>query len=379
MVASMQQSRPFFGRIESLRGIGCLAVAAYHMSGLPLHGTQLLPHESWAATGGIQNAIGKLLLALIPGHAALMMFFAISGCVLHVSLQYGPRDLAAAATRFAIARLFRIYPIVIFGTLVAVWALYMQAQLTGAAIAPVAGAGEIVANMLLLKASINSTLWALQVEVLMAPIILMLYFVERAWGTRTLVAIGLVTTALSFSTSWALWPPLSTNLFAFVLGMLIPTVGRQWVAGLSRRAANYALIGSVAVLFAAGPAFGFYSRFAAVFETYAALVLLSVVAFRVDVGGVSFLDLRAFRLLGVSSGSYYVLHMPLLPFLAIAAANVVPAAWSAAAPVVVGPVVILVSLAALVPVCVLSYWLVEANGIALGRRVLQSRRAVAAS
>ena len=161
--------------------------------------------------------------------------------------------------------------------------------------------------------------------------------------------------------------------------MLIPTLGRQWVAGLSRRAANCALIGSVVVLFAAGPIFGFYSRFAALFETYAALVLLSVVAFRVDVGGVSFLDRRAFRLLGVSSGSYYVLHMPLLPFLVLAAANVVPPAWSAEAPVLVGVAVILVSLAALAPVCMLSYWLIEANGIAVGRRVLQSRRVVAAS
>ena len=68
--------------------------------------------------------------------------------------------------------------------------LQLQAQLAGAAVVPVAGLGEIVANMVLLKASINSTLWALQVEVLMAPIILLLFFVERAWGTRTLLAIG---------------------------------------------------------------------------------------------------------------------------------------------------------------------------------------------
>jgi peptidoglycan/LPS O-acetylase OafA/YrhL len=365
-VSSEPEPRPFFGRVESLRGIGCLAVAAYHMSGWPFHGYLLLPLQPWPAAGGAQNAIGKVVLELIPGHAALMMFFAISGCVLHVSLQYGPQNFWPAARRFTVARVFRIYPIVIFGTLVATWALGGQV-----AAEPMPDFAEVVANMLLLKASVNSTLWALQVEVLMAPIIMLLYFVERSSGTRTLLLIGLLTTALSFHNHWALWPPLSNNLYAFALGMLIPTLGRRWVARLSRRAANYTFIGSVVVLFAAGPAFGFYSRWAALFETYAALSLLSIVAFRADVRGAVFLDRRALRLLGVSSGSYYVLHMPLLPFAAFVAAFIVPEAWSIRAPVLVGAVVIVASLGALAPICFLSYRLVEASGIALGRRVLQ--------
>ena len=32
---SMEQ-RPFFGRVESLRGIGAMAVAAYHFAGMAL-------------------------------------------------------------------------------------------------------------------------------------------------------------------------------------------------------------------------------------------------------------------------------------------------------------------------------------------------------
>ena len=46
----------------------------------------------------------------------------------------------------------------------------------------------LLANMLLLDASLNGTLWALQLEVLMAPIIVLFYFLERSYGTRVLVA-----------------------------------------------------------------------------------------------------------------------------------------------------------------------------------------------
>jgi len=87
--------------------------------------------------------------------------------------------------------------------------------------------------MLLLDSSINGVYWALQVEVLMAPIILLLYFVDRSYGTRPLIFIAVAATALSFSKHWAVWPPLSNNLYAFVIGMLVPTTGRKWVAALT--------------------------------------------------------------------------------------------------------------------------------------------------
>jgi len=89
--------------------LGCLAVAAYHASGWWLNGSQLLPHEPWNGVGASQNTAGRIALALIPGHAALMMFFAISGCVLYVSLQYGPQDVRAASRRFFVARILQYF------------------------------------------------------------------------------------------------------------------------------------------------------------------------------------------------------------------------------------------------------------------------------
>src|SRR5882672_580490 len=98
--AGAADARPFFTRVESLRGVGAVAIAAYHLSGFSIHGASLLPHRPWPGIGPAQNAVGAVILNLIPGHAALMMFFAISGLVLRVSLQHGPQEHGPAALRF---------------------------------------------------------------------------------------------------------------------------------------------------------------------------------------------------------------------------------------------------------------------------------------
>src|SRR5262249_22205434 len=82
--------RPFFGRVESLRGLGALAVAAFHIASWNLHGHPLLP--DLAKCEPLRSVFRRGDVRLIPGHAALMMFFVISGFVLRISLAYGPRQ-----------------------------------------------------------------------------------------------------------------------------------------------------------------------------------------------------------------------------------------------------------------------------------------------
>ena len=367
----LQSQRPFFSRVESLRGLGAMLVAGYHISGVPLHGVQLLPHVPWQGAGAIENAIGRLGLALMTGHAAVMLFFVISGFVLRTSLQHGPQDLGGATLRFLVARIFRIYPIVMFGTVVAALANGWELPPSSGQAGPLS-LSTFVANLLLLDVSLNSTLWAIRVELLMVPAILLLYFLERSHGSRALVAIALVTTILSFNSQWALWPPLSRNLFAFVLGMLIPTLGRKIVSDLSRTAANRWALAAGLALVLPGSLLGFYAQISAVIEAYAAMLLLSLVAYRLDLRGFGLLDARPLRLLGLASGSYYVLHSAMGPWTNALAAMVVPASWIAAAPALVGFVTIAVWLLALTPLMLLSYYLVEAPGIALGRQVLRA-------
>jgi cysteine desulfuration protein SufE len=362
------EPRPFFTRVESLRGAGALLIAAYHMSGWELHGVRLLPERPWADAGAIQNALGRVALGLLPAHAALMIFFVISGFVLRVSLQYGPTEARAASARFALARIFRIYPIVLASTLL-VALLTALGQPGGlAAGAPALDTGTMVANALLLDVSFNTTLWALQVEVLVAPIILLLYFLERAFGTRALAAVAALTTVLSFFDGWALWAPLSHNVFAFLLGMLGPTWGRRLVQGWSPRSATGWAVGSALALVLPLTLFGMYSRWSALIEAYAAFLFVCLAAYRGDGWMARALEGRALRHLGLASGSFYVLHMTVLPIFFSLLARLVPVSWSATAPLAVGTLAIAGCLALFAPVAMAGYLLIEKPGIALGRR-----------
>jgi peptidoglycan/LPS O-acetylase OafA/YrhL len=369
MIPDRPNQRPFFTRVEALRGLGAFAVAGWHMSGWSLNGVQLFEHTTWSEVDGIQSILGRIAMVLVPGHAALMMFFVISGYVLRVSLQYGPQTWIGAARRFAIARVFRIYPAVIVGTLIAAWAAGWQIGATAHQAGGPLSFSALIANMLLLDVSINSTLWALQLEMVMVPIIVLFYFLERWYGTGPLIAAVVVATVLSFTKRWTFWPPLSHFMFAFLVGMLIPTVGATLAAKLSRVAAQRSLIAAACTLVAIGQVLGFYSQFSTVAETYAAAALICLVTYRGDLKGAALLDSPALRQAGLCSGSYYVLHMALLPFFLAAVAGIVPQSWSTTMPLPVGILVVAICLAAFVPPMLAGYHLIEAPGIALGKWV----------
>ncbi len=370
----IQEQRPFFTRVESVRGLAALAVAGYHLSGYAVHGVPLLPHTVWEGVGAFQNALGRFGYWLLPGHAALMIFFVISGFVLRISLRYGPQNFSRAVLRFLVARTFRIYPIVAFGAFVYALAGGWQVMARLNEPAQRLSTPTFIANILLLDVSLNSPLWALQVEILMIPAILALYFLERLWGARSLAVIALVTTFLSFAGSWVLWPPLSINFFVFVLGMLVPTFGRELASGLSQRAVNGLALLTLLILFSTGQIVGFYSRFGTVIEAYAAFVFVSIIAYRLDLRGAAVLDTKPLRRLGLSSGSYYVLHSAIFAWAVTIAALVVPLAMSLKAPVLAGFLIMTVCLAAAVPLALLSYHIIEAPGIACGRRIIAMLR-----
>jgi peptidoglycan/LPS O-acetylase OafA/YrhL len=299
-----------------------------------------------------------------------MIFFVISGFVLRLSLEHGPQKKSAAAGKFFVGRIFRMYPIVIFGVLLTAVLARWHTSAPGQADRPLT-LPLFLANLLLLDVSINGTLWALQVELLMAPVIVGLYFLERSRGPRVLLGIAVVATALAFTNRWALWPPLSTNVFPFVLGMIVPTLGRRFALSLSKRAACLWTVGAVTTILLTRPCFGLYSRPSAIIEAYGAVILVSLVAYRFDIAGLRCLDARAFRLLGRSSGSYYVLHMATVPVVLAMATQLIPRAWSVLVPALVGCLVVAGWLVAMFPLAVSGFYLIEAPGIALGQRVLR--------
>jgi peptidoglycan/LPS O-acetylase OafA/YrhL len=267
------------------------------------------------------------------------------------------------------ARVFRVYPIVMLSFCLAALDQWFNNPLGSSLAEARFDVLRFLAQLALVDVSWNDTLWALQVEMLMVPAILCVYFFERRVGPRALVALALLTTVLSFDKHWALWPPLSRNVFAFLVGMGIPTVGRTVVSRMTQTSANRWLAGAVLTMVVSAPLLGIFSPVSAVVETYASAVLVSLAAYRSNLWGGGLLDTKPLRLLGLSSGSMYVLHAPTLRAAIVVAAAVIPASWSASAPAAVGFIVIGPWLLALAPCMLATYYLVEAPGIALGRRI----------
>ena len=367
-------ARPFYGRVESLRALGALAIAGYHFSGLALHGVLLSPNDPWAGTGGWQEALRRLGQVLLPAHAALMLFFVVSGFVLRLSLEYGPQQMPFAASKFLLGRLFRLYPVIIFGVVLTALLGTGNTQAVEQAGRPLTPS-LLVANMLLLDVSMNGVYWALQVEMLMVPVILVLYLLERRTGAHVLLGIALCSTALAFGGDLGIWRPLAINVFPFILGMLIPSLGRRFTLGLPRRAATCCALGAIATLLLTRPCLGLYSRLSAVLEGYAAVVFVSLIVYRQDISIFKCLDMKALRLLGLASGSYYVLHMLTAGAGITLASALIPATWSVAVPALVVFLVLPPWLIAIAPLAWCSYYLIEAPGIAVGRRVEQRVRA----
>src|SRR5262249_10951148 len=104
----------FFPRLEALRGLAALVVVASHVWQSPWNdpagGATRFLH--WRADHVYGGWTTYLLSTLGNGAAAVDLFFVISGFVLLQSLTRGPASNWVSAGRFAVARVFRIYPAV---------------------------------------------------------------------------------------------------------------------------------------------------------------------------------------------------------------------------------------------------------------------------
>jgi len=114
-----------------------------------------------------------------------------------------------------------------------------------------------------------------------------------------------------------------------------------------------------------------YNRFGALIDGYAAAVLLSMTAYRSDLSLLSVLDAKPLQRAGLAAGSYYLLHPPTFYASIAIADRFVPLAWSTEAPVMVGLLVSSLWLAALVPLSMAAYYLIEAPGMWLGRQMVK--------
>jgi peptidoglycan/LPS O-acetylase OafA/YrhL len=128
----------------------------------------------------------RLLSALFPSDAAVLVFFVLSGHVLWASFERKQLRFFKDLPEYACARIYRLFPLVIIGT--------MPLGLLSSA-----SAAELVNNMLLLSHSMNGVLWSLQVEVVASFALFALWGLTRGSGWRLLAAVFLAFWATRFA------------------------------------------------------------------------------------------------------------------------------------------------------------------------------------
>src|SRR3954452_15317051 len=137
--------------LDGLRGLAALTVAFAHCN------LAVMGPGPWAATlrdyGSLSGAeiASSLLYVVFPGHAAVTLFFVLSGHVLWQSFQRRQPNSLVDLPNYMVSRAYRLLPVAIVSAI-------PFGFLTDAS------AADLVANMLLLSHSINGVLWSLQVE-----------------------------------------------------------------------------------------------------------------------------------------------------------------------------------------------------------------------
>src|SRR3954469_10518110 len=91
----------FIPGLESARGLAALTVCLFHASAVRFQGEVLVAKHSVAGT-------------FLNGHGAVILFFVLSGFVLRSSLERkGAQGSCRLALEFFVARVFRLFPVII--------------------------------------------------------------------------------------------------------------------------------------------------------------------------------------------------------------------------------------------------------------------------
>jgi peptidoglycan/LPS O-acetylase OafA/YrhL len=370
-----QPPRPtenFIPRLEALRGVAALIVAASHIGTIPVGDGHMLVANPRPVDSVVVGFLLRTSVHLTDGLQAVSLFFVLSGFVLTLALSRGGTEPALLSCRFAIARLFRIYPAVIAS--VAVFAVALL--VTGSQ--PRLTLGRVVADMLLLDTSLNGVMWSLQLEVLAMPLILTVYLVRLRWSRQAVhvVAIlALLLVALSFTGSWTrllapFGPPLGPS-YAFLFGVLIADAGPRIAPMLTTRRATLAATAAIALFFAARPVLGPASNWRMIANAYGAAALILIVSYGPQIRLLSVLDTRVLRFLGRVSYSFYLLHPLTLIALSQVSAVLVFLLDLGVPELVLAPTLLAISTAIAAALAGISYAHVERPGIAAGRALIR--------
>lgn len=374
MIPSPSMRSPFLPRLEALRGLAALAVAGGH--------SMLL-----FAVAKPELHVVRAWTMLVNGHAAVAIFFALSGYVLGLGLHRRPATLWPGAAIFCVRRVLRIYPAVLF-CLVGLW-LLLQAgtpggprpgsnpatflQFFGTYDAPILWQ-EMWENLTLQSFTMNAVMWTLRIELLCSACLPFLHAFTLKTSHRA--QAGLLAALLLlplFHVSAADFLP----LFIFYLGYLLSVPdGWDWQGALKwLRGYGWAVWLGLLVpvpLSALAQMPGWVQGICAIVEGGCAAAIVGMVIYGrglVKGGLMALLDLPFSRILGRLSYSFYLIHFPVLFFLLEPIWPLFRGPLPMGGPVLAGLATWWVSTMVALPFAWMLHRIAEVPFIAMGRKV----------
>ena len=345
--ASHDVLAPPSARLESLRGVAAMQVAAFHclsvMRGYPCN-------ERFVAAA----------MVLCNGPAAVSLFFVLSGFVLGLSLRRNHGGFREIYARYAVRRVFRIYPTVIVSTVVLsavllIWpptptkSLFLDRWLTG----------HVTVSAVLRQWAfirfINPVTWTLRMELVCSLLLPPALLLERSRpGWLPWVLVILIAASVSFPTviSVVVMP-------AFFLGYLLPLAGgwwHRWKRGPWVEAAIL-LLGAVLLLVPRSSSWTLSTI--TLLEATGAFVIVGTMVYGRNLSAYRFLDSLLVKEAGRVSYSYYIYHPLCLLGVAHWLFAVLPGPFFAVYPVPAALLMWVFSSLAAFPVAWLAYASVE--------------------
>jgi len=311
VTVSTNERPEFYPYLEATRGVAALMVALFHIGLTPY--VDAMGHQQRLIARSGDFSLGDAIARILGnGPGAVIFFFVLSGFVLTKVLKNGPSNAGQNSWQFLTGRIFRLYP-AILSTLTIFIAIFLLSghSLTSAdEFKPT----SLLLNALLIRPTIDSVMWSLQLELIAAPMLLLIYFAWQRFGAPAVLLPYALLLILSFTSVWnhLIGPPFSFGqMYAFVAGMLAFLYGATIVQKLKspRLWLAVALLGFALTR----PIIGWSSYWTIWLETIFGATIVALLAFG-PFPPSSASAFRAARFLGKISFSFYLLSpIALLP------------------------------------------------------------------
>lgn len=311
----------------------------------------------------------QLARILGNGPGAVIFFFVLSGFVLTMVLERSSGAHSTVAVRFAIGRVFRIFPGVwcTLGIFVFFFLMFGKS---------LPSVNEFALNALLIDKNIDGVMWSLQLELAAVPLLLAVYFGWRQYGFAAIFGPYILLLGLSFVGWWNHLcgdPGQFGQIYAFLAGMTAYIYGPKYVVRL-RRPWLWAACTCIAFL-VVRHVVGWSSYFTYWFEATFASSLVALFAFGIN-APTSALWYRSLQFVGRVSFSFYILHPLTLIFQDEFAPSLSGAVQAGVPPLMLAAAALLASTAVILPLAWLQYRLVEVPMIAFGKIIVSRRKMV---